>query len=266
VNEAAIAADGLILEVAGISKTFASSGFAARGRQPVEALRDISISVGRSEFVAIVGPSGCGKSTLFNLAVGIEEPTTGWIEIQGETDPMKRRLLAGYMFQKDLLLPWRNVVDNAALGVEVAGGCSKKEARTRARDLLTRFGLEGFEGYHPSELSGGMRQRVALLRTLLLQRPLLLLDEPFASLDALTRRELQEWLQATWRTGSEAAVLVTHDVREAVFLSDRVLVMSPRPGRIVAEVRPDADKNDSIRLAAYEAEVLNHLRHAPVVA
>jgi ABC-type nitrate/sulfonate/bicarbonate transport system ATPase subunit len=249
-----------VLDVAGVSKTFPGAG---RGREPVEALRDISLRFAAGEFVSIVGPSGCGKSTLFNLIVGIEEPTTGAISVQGEADPTERRLLAGYMFQKDLLLPWRNVVDNAALGLEVARSCSKAEARDRARALLPRFGLERFERYHPSELSGGMRQRVALLRTLLLRRPLLLLDEPFASLDALTRRELQQWLQATWRTGSDAAVLVTHDVREAVFLSDRVFVMSPRPGQIIAEVRPGLDKSDSVRLAAIEAEVLAHLRLQP---
>jgi len=198
------------------------------------------------------------------------------------------------MFQKDLLFPWRNVLDNAALGLEVAGVCGRDEARRRAAALLPRFGLEGFETHHPAELSGGMRQRVALLRTLLLGRPLLLLDEPFASLDALTRRELQTWLRDTWRTAigtgehgtrnkqldanlpdspiarlaetprrSEGALLVTHDVREAVLLSDRVYVMSPRPGRIVAEVpveRGPDGVTDALRLARAEEAVLNALR------
>jgi ABC-type nitrate/sulfonate/bicarbonate transport system ATPase subunit len=220
----------------------------------------------RGEFVSIVGPSGCGKSTLFNLVAGIEPPTTGSIEVQGQSDPDARRLSCGYMFQKDLLLPWRDVLDNAALGLEVSRECSKAEARSRARELLPRFGLDGFESHHPGELSGGMRQRVALLRTLLLRRPLLLLDEPFASLDALTRRELQEWLADTWRSGSEAAVLVTHDVHEAVYLSDRVLVMSPRPGRIVAEIKCPADKGDTGEIAAAEAEVLAKLRLQPATA
>ncbi len=166
------------------------------------------------------------------------------------------------MFQKDLLFPWRNVVDNAALGIEIAGHSSREAARQRVRELLPRFGLQGFEEHPPAELSGGMRQRVALLRTLLLERPLLLLDEPFAALDALTRRELQEWLLDAWYLGSQAALLVTHDVREAVLLSDRVYVMSPRPGRVVAEVTVDHGPDrvaDPVRLARAEENVLRAL-------
>lgn len=222
----------------------------------------MSLHVEAGDFVSIVGPSGCGKSTLFNLIAGVEPPTRGSIEVRGETDPDARRLSCGYMFQKDLLFPWRSVLANAALGLEVSGACGRREARDRARELLSRFGLEGFESTRPSELSGGMRQRVALLRTLLLQRPLLLLDEPFAALDALTRRELQDWLRDTWTTGSQAALLVTHDVREAIYLSDRVYVMSPRPGTMVAEivVRPDPSAHrDSIELARYEEQVLEAL-------
>jgi ABC-type nitrate/sulfonate/bicarbonate transport system ATPase subunit len=255
-----------LLQVEGLSKTFESAGSLRRGRTSVEALREVSLQVEAGEFVSIVGPSGCGKSTLFNLIAGIETPTAGRISVRGETGADERRLLTGYMFQKDLLLPWRNVIDNAALGIEVTRDCSRAEARRRARALLARFGLEGFEMYHPAELSGGMRQRVALLRTLLLGRPLLLLDEPFASLDALTRRELQVWLRDTWRSGSEAAVLVTHDVREAVYLSDRVYVMSPRPGRIMDAVTVTADRDDPVALARVEAGVLRALQtdSAPV--
>ncbi len=243
---------GPLLLISGVSKAFG-------GRRPVEALRPVSLHVDPGDFVSIVGPSGCGKSTLFNLIAGVLAPSAGQITLQGESEPDERRLRCGYMFQKDLLFPWRSVLDNAALGLEVAGVCSRRQARQRAHDLLPRFGLAGFEGHHPAELSGGMRQRVALLRTLLLSRPLLLLDEPFASLDALTRRELQAWLRATWRSGSEAALLVTHDVREAVYLSDRVYVMSPRPGEIVAEVavRRGADGGaDTLTLARIEEEVL----------
>jgi ABC-type nitrate/sulfonate/bicarbonate transport system ATPase subunit len=250
-----------LLSVAGLSKTYA-------GRRPVEALREVSLQVDDGEFVSIVGPSGCGKSTLFNLIAGIEAPSSGRMVVQGETAPDARRLRTGYMFQKDLLFPWRNVLDNAALGLEVGGATSKDEARRKARALMSRFGLEGFESSRPSELSGGMRQRVALLRTLLLQRPLLLLDEPFASLDALTRRELQLWLRETWSAGSRAALLVTHDVREAVFLSDRVYVMSPRPGHIVGEVvvdRPAKREPDAVELARYEEQVLAAL-HLEAIA
>ena len=241
-----------LLLVNGVSKAF------ARPRR-VQALRQVSLHVDAGDFVSIVGPSGCGKSTLFNIVAGILAPSAGDVALQGQADPDERRLRSGYMFQKDLLFPWRNVLDNAALGLEVAGVCSRREARERARGLLPRFGLEGFEAHHPAELSGGMRQRVALLRTLLLGRPLLLLDEPFASLDALTRRELQAWLRATWRSGSEAALLVTHDVREAVYLSDRVYVMSPRPGEIVAEVAVSRTGDaglDALALARCEEQIL----------
>jgi ABC-type nitrate/sulfonate/bicarbonate transport system ATPase subunit len=244
-----------LLTVRSLGKTFA-------GRRPVEALRDVTLEVERGAFISIVGPSGCGKSTLFNLIAGLEEATFGTIDVLGETDPDPRRLRCGYMFQKDLLFPWRTVLDNATLGLEVAGVCSREEARRRAQALLPRFGLDGFEAHHPAELSGGMRQRVALLRTLLLGRPLLLLDEPFASLDALTRRELQVWLRQTWRSGSEGALLVTHDVREAVYLSDRVYVMSPRPGTMVAESSiergPDGDL-DPLRAARAESAILSAL-------
>lgn len=249
------AAETPVLDVRGVSKAFG-------GKRPVEALRNVSLRVESGDFVSIVGPSGCGKSTLFNLIAGIEPATGGEIAVNAATDADARRAQTGYMFQKDLLFPWRSLLDNATLGLEV-GGVSREEARQRARDLLPRFGLEGFESHQPSELSGGMRQRVALLRTLLLHRPLLLLDEPFASLDALTRRELQVWLRDTWRLGSEAAVLVTHDVREAVLLSQRVYVMSPRPGRIVAEIEVDRGPDgitDAVRVARAEEAILQALQ------
>ncbi len=219
----------MILRLENAGKTFG-------GPQPLEAVSGVSLHVESGDFVSIVGPSGCGKSTLFNLIAGIEDLTSGIIEVKDQSEPDGRRKLTGYMFQEDLLFPWRSVIANAALGLEVAGHYGVKESRRRALELLPRFGLDGFENRYPHELSGGMRQRVALLRTLLLQRPMLLLDEPFAALDALTRRELQVWLRETWSLGSEAALLVTHDVREAVFLSSRVYVMSPRPGRIIAEI------------------------------
>jgi len=250
-----MAASVPLLRVNSVDKTF-------EGRHPLETLRDVSLSVEAGDFVAIVGPSGCGKSTLFNLIAGIEPVSAGEIALRGDPNPEGRWLSCGYMFQQDLLFPWRSVLDNAALGLEVSGVCSRSEARRRARELLPRFGLEGFESHRPAELSGGMRQRVALLRTLLLQRPLLLLDEPFAALDALTRRELQDWLRDTWSSGSEAALLVTHDVREAIYLANRVYVMSGRPGSIVAEVEVrerDEPPPDALALASLEERVMSAL-------
>ena len=238
-----------LLQVESVSKTF-------EGKRPLETLRDVSLHVDRGEFVSLVGPSGCGKSTLFSLIAGVESLSAGRITVDGDTNPDRRRLSVGYMFQKDLLFPWRTLLDNAALGLEVSIG--RGAARERARALLPRFGLEGFEAHRPAELSGGMRQRVALLRTLLLVRPLLLLDEPFASLDALTRRELQTWLRETWSSGSLGALLVTHDVREAVVLSDRIYVMGPLPGTIIDEVqvRPGGAEPDATQRAALEQQVL----------
>ena len=191
----------------------------------LEALADVSLAVAPGEIVAIVGPSGCGKSTLLELLAGLQTPDEGVVVAPPSS----------YMPQKDLLLPWRDALGNAALALE-AGGVRRAEARHRAAPLFERFGLGGFERTPPYELSGGMRQRVAFLRTLLPGRPLLLLDEPFASLDSLTRAEMQSWLAEALDAEPRTTLLVTHDVEEALYLADRVAVMSPRPGRVVAEL------------------------------
>jgi ABC-type nitrate/sulfonate/bicarbonate transport system ATPase subunit len=191
----------------------------------VEALAGIDLAVGEGEIVGIVGPSGCGKSTLLELVAGLQQPDAGAIAAPA----------ASYMPQKDLLLPWRDALGNAALALE-ATGVARREARRRAGPLFERFGLGGFERTPPYELSGGMRQRVAFLRTLLPGRPLLLLDEPFASLDSLTRAEMQSWLAEALGAEPRTTLFVTHDVEEALYLADRVAVMSPRPGRVVAEI------------------------------
>jgi NitT/TauT family transport system ATP-binding protein len=191
----------------------------------VTALQGMSLRAAPHEVVAVVGPSGCGKSTLLELICGLQRPDSGTIR----ADP------AVLMPQRDLLLPWRSALDNAALAPRLAG-LSRDEARERARPLFTRFGLQGFEQARPSELSGGMRQRVAFLRTLLAGKPVLCLDEPFASLDALTRQEMHTWLAGALAAEPRTVVLVTHDVEEAAMLADRVIVMSPRPGRAVAEL------------------------------
>ena len=196
----------------------------ARHFREVEALAGVNLAVREGEIVAIVGPSGCGKSTLLELVAGLQDPDAGSVAAPPSS----------YMPQKDLLLPWRDALGNAALALE-ASGTRRAEARRRAAPLFERFGLGGFERTPPYELSGGMRQRVAFLRTLLPGRPLLLLDEPFASLDSLTRAEMQVWLAEALQAEPRTALLVTHDVEEALYLADRVAVMSHRPGRVIAE-------------------------------
>jgi len=188
----------------------------------VEALRGVSLNVAEGEIVALVGPSGCGKSTLLELVCGLQRPDAGSVQA-GE---------AALMPQRDALLPWLSALDNAALALRVAG-VVRSRARALAHAHFTAFGLEGFEGARPAALSGGMRQRVAFLRTLLAGRPILCLDEPFGALDALTRLQMQRWLAAALEREPRTVLLVTHDVEEAVLLADRVVLLSPRPGRIV---------------------------------
>jgi NitT/TauT family transport system ATP-binding protein len=201
----------------------------------VSALQGVDLRVDEGEVVAVVGPSGCGKSTLLELIAGLQEPDGGTVEASGARDARGRLDACAYMPQRDLLLPWRDALANAALALE-CGGASKAEARRRAAPLFERFGLAEFEDSYPAELSGGMRQRVAFLRTLLAGRPVLLLDEPFASLDSITRASMQEWLAGALAGEPRTVVLVTHDTEEALFLADRVAVMSPRPGRVVDEL------------------------------
>jgi NitT/TauT family transport system ATP-binding protein len=198
----------------------------ARRFGDVVALDGLSLEVEDGEVLALVGPSGCGKSTLLELLAGLQEPDEGTVAAQA----------AAYMPQRDLLLPWRSALANAALALECAG-FRKSDAARAAQPLFVRFGLSGFERARPHELSGGMRQRVALARTFLSGRPLMLLDEPFASLDQITRGSLQEWLADALREDPRTVVLVTHDVQEALYLADRVAIMSPRPGRIVMELK-----------------------------
>ena len=210
------------------------------GDSPLEAVAGVSLEVDRGSFVSLLGPSGCGKSTLLRVLAGLLEPTAGTATIDGQST-VGRHSLAAHMPQRDLLLPWRRVEANAILGAEIAG-VPRDEARRRAAELYERFGLEGFERSWPAELSGGMRQRLALLRTFLKPRDMLLLDEPFGALDAMTRREMQEWLESVWARDRRTVLLVTHDIDEALLLSDVVYVMSPRPGRITARIEVDLDR------------------------
>jgi NitT/TauT family transport system ATP-binding protein len=198
-------------------------------------LAGIDLEAGPHEVVGLVGPSGCGKSTLLELVCGLREQSGGAIEVGGRSAPVERLARCAFMPQRDLLLPWYSAIDNAALALRNQG-MRRGPARAAAAELFGRFGLGGFEEARPSELSGGMRQRVAFLRTLIAGKPVLALDEPFAALDAITRAEMQEWLAAALRTDPRTVVLVTHDVEEALYLCDRVAVLSARPGRTVAEL------------------------------
>ncbi len=212
------------LELRHVSKAFHANGLT------VQALEAVSLAVLPGEFVTVIGPSGSGKSTLFNLITGLLEPDSGEILLDGAVDAVRAGHF-GYMPQRDLLLPWRSVLDNVIIPLELRGTL-RAEARARASQMLPMFGLEDFARSYPASLSGGMRQRAALLRTILTERDTLLLDEPFGALDALTRRELQDWLLGVWEQFRQTVVFITHDVEEALYLGDRVAVLSARPGRL----------------------------------
>jgi ABC-type nitrate/sulfonate/bicarbonate transport system ATPase subunit len=211
----------------GVHVELVSRTFATR-RGPVQALAGMSLQAAPREIVAVVGPSGCGKTTLLELICGLQQPDSGTVACAP----------AALMPQRDLLLPWLGAADNAALALR-AQGVPREEARQRVVPWLQRFGLDEFEKTRPAQLSGGMRQRVSFLRTLMAGKPVLALDEPFASLDAITRSEMQGWLDHVLAEEPRTVVLVTHDVEEAVVLADRVVVMSSRPGRAVAEIAVD---------------------------
>jgi len=204
-------------------------------------ISSLDLDLGAGDVLGVVGPSGCGKSTLLELICGLREPTGGSLEVGGSASAAGRMDRCAYMPQRDLLLPWLSALDNASLALRNRG-LSKREARRRAAELFGRFGLDGFERSRPAELSGGMRQRVAFLRTLVSEKPLLALDEPFASLDAITRAEMQSWLARALDADPRTVVLVTHDVEEALFLSDRVVVLSTRPARVVDELTSPAPR------------------------
>jgi ABC-type nitrate/sulfonate/bicarbonate transport system ATPase subunit len=213
-------ADQPRLSVSGVSCRFGAT----------QALTDIDLAVARGEFVSIVGPSGCGKSTLFNIISGLQAPSDGSVRIDGE-DVTGHTGHVGYMMQKDLLLPWRTVIGNITLGAALTRGVTADDRRDAAQ-LATRYGLGDFLGHYPHALSGGMRQRVAFMRTLALGKDVLLLDEPFGALDSQTRQDMQRWLMSVCEDLAATILFVTHDVDEAIFLAERVVVMSARPGRI----------------------------------
>lgn len=228
------AAGDFAIRVSALCKTLYPDGRAL----PV--LDGVDFRARRGEFVSIIGPSGCGKSTLLNIIAGLDSPTSGEVALDGAAGA-DRLGTVGYMQQKDLLMPWRSVLGNAILGLEIQG-VPKREAVARAREHLARFGLEGFESAYPHELSGGMRQRAAFLRTALAGNDVFLLDEPFGALDALNRSRIHRWLTGIWESMNKTIALVTHDVDEAILLSDRVYVMTARPGSMKMVRRVDMER------------------------
>ena len=224
------------VEITGLSKWFGE----------LEALRGIDVAVEQGEFIAVVGPSGCGKTTFLRMVAGLEPASSGTILIDGQPlrGPGNNR---GFVFQNDSLLPWRTVLANALIGPEVAGKVGDRE-RQRTLDLLKLVGLGGFENYYPRQLSGGMRQRVNLARALAIDPDVLLMDEPFASLDAQTREIMQTELLRIWEQGRKTVLFVTHQIDEAVFLSDRVLVFARRPGRLQENIEINLPRPRSLAL------------------
>jgi ABC-type nitrate/sulfonate/bicarbonate transport system ATPase subunit len=249
------------LRVDGISKSFEHQG------RRIQAIADLSLDISEGEFVSIIGPSGSGKSTLFNIIAGLQIPDSGRVVVDGR-DATGHPEACAYMPQRDLLFPWRTVIDNTILGLEIQG-MKRDAARRRVAPLFAEFGIAGFEQHYPFQLSGGMRQRAALLRTVVQERSVLLLDEPFGALDSLTRGDMQEWLTNVWQANRWTVLLVTHDIREAVFLSDRVYVLSPSPARIRTVVNIDLPRPRSAatlemaEFARYEAVLAHALRKDP---
>jgi NitT/TauT family transport system ATP-binding protein len=236
---------GLVLR--GVTKRFGST----------VAVSGIDLAVPPHSRVAIVGPSGCGKSTLLSIVCGLDEPSEGCVSVLGVSSAAERLARCAWMPQRDLLLPWRDVLGNAALALENRG-MRAAAARRQVAPLAARFGLAGFEDKRPAQLSGGMRQRVAFLRTLVAGKEVLLLDEPFGALDSITRADLQQWLRSALDAEPRTVVLVTHDVEEALLLGQRVVVMSPRPGQIAATfvvdpVVAEGSRRDALRRPEFTA-------------
>ena len=240
-----------------------------------QVLAEVDLVVEPGEFVSIIGPSGCGKSTLLNIIAGLDQPDSGTVLLDDGLDGQEQAGLrerlgrVGYMQQKDLLLPWRTVLDNAILGLEIRG-VPRRQARKQAMELTESFGLDGFENQYPLALSGGMRQRAAFLRTMLLGQDMVLLDEPFGALDALTRVHMQEWLLTLWDSMKSTVVLITHDMDEAILVSDRVYVLTSRPGTVkmilnVDLPRPrDFEAVTSAAFAVLKAKLVAALREETV--
>ena len=253
-----------MIEIRGVHKQF------AKGERRVVALQDIDLTVAEREFVAILGPSGCGKSTLLNMVAGFDQPTRGSVKVAGEeiAAPAPTR---GVVFQEPALFPWLSVMDNVVFGPKTLGQPAASY-RARAAQIIEQIGLSGFEASYPAELSGGMRQRVGIARVLILEPKVLLMDEPFGSLDAQTRTLMQELLLALWERHQQTVLFVTHDIEEAILLADRVCVMTSRPGRIKKSIevrmpRPRSiESTTSPEFNALRREVLDLIREESVRA
>jgi NitT/TauT family transport system ATP-binding protein len=245
-----------VIEVTGLEKIFRS----LRDGSAIHALSQLSLAVYPGEFATVVGPSGCGKTTLLRILAGLVLPTSGRVLLRGEPVVGTRRD-TGIVFQRSVLLPWRTVYENCMLPVEVQGLDRPSHSR-RARELLTMVGLAGFENKYPHELSGGMQQRASIVRALVYDPAILLMDEPFGALDAMTRETMNLELQRIWLRSGKTVVFITHSISEAVFLADRVFVMSSRPGQVVDVVAVPFDRPRSLELMADAkfAELCGHVR------
>jgi NitT/TauT family transport system ATP-binding protein len=240
-REAATPATGADIYIAGLSKSYRTAG-----GDMVHALQDIALTVAGGEFVSIVGPSGCGKSTLLKILAALTSPSTGAVTIAGAPPEQSQRNI-GFVFQEATLLPWLTVLRNVLVPADVAR-IPRAEMQPRAMALLDLVGLTGFHDKYPNELSGGMQQRAAICRALLRNPRTLLMDEPFGALDALTRDHMNIELLRIWEAQRSTIVFVTHSITEAVLLSDRIVVMSPRPGRIIKDIRVDLPRPRSIAM------------------
>lgn len=242
-----------LLSISDVSKNFGD----------LQVLDGLSLDVAPQTFVSVLGPSGAGKSTLFKILTGADRAVSGTINFGGVPLTFPNTHFA-FMPQRDALMPWRRLIDNVTLGLEVQG-MKRRDARKQVEPLFETFGLKGFEQHYPQALSGGMRQRAALMRTVVQQRDMLLLDEPFGALDALTRTSMQRFLEARWEKERWTALLITHDVREAVFLSDRIYVLSPRPAKVLRAFDVPLPRPRSLadmasaEARAVESEILNTL-------
>lgn len=249
---------GLAVEIINLSKSYILNN------KELKVLENINLQAEEGKFITIIGPSGCGKSTLFRTIAGLETVYDGYVAVNG-CDVRKSRPYIAYMLQKDLLLPWRNVRQNIVLPLELDGSLKNTDTGF-IQKMLSEFGLEEFADAYPDELSGGMRQRVALLRTWLMKGSVMLLDEPFGALDALTRNHMQHWLTDIWEKHRKTVLFITHDIEEAVYLSDEVYVMGPRPGRIIEKISIDLErprKRDVVytpRFVEYKKQLMSALQ------